>query len=212
MMSGLRFMVDGVRLLPFVSAFYGQRSTYLWEDDVGEVHSIPQGEGGEQRDRLMPLLLCLGQHSALSTVSEGLQEGERLFAYLETCTWFANQTGWEQFTTSSVCICGTTAEFPSMQARPRCGPRMAPTYRLVPVGSLSKGSGVERGRRPAHRSRRIQSGWSSYLVTQHTSRSLWRRGLRTTECCQNGSQAVSVAPTVLLRCSPFQFLLARRQP
>ena len=82
MMSGLRFMVDGVRLLPFVSAFYGQRSTYLWEDDVGEVHSIPQGEGGEQRDRLMPLLFSLGQHSALSAVSEGLQEGERLFPYL----------------------------------------------------------------------------------------------------------------------------------
>ena len=50
MMSGLRFMVDGDRLLPFVRAFYGQTSSYLWEDDVGEVHSIPQGEGSEQGD------------------------------------------------------------------------------------------------------------------------------------------------------------------
>ena len=30
--------------------FYGQPSTYLWEDDGGEVHTIPQGEGGEQGD------------------------------------------------------------------------------------------------------------------------------------------------------------------
>ena len=31
----------------------------------------------------MPMLFCLGQHSALSAVSGGLQEGERLFAYLD---------------------------------------------------------------------------------------------------------------------------------
>ena len=40
-------MVDEDRMLPFVRAFYGQPSSNLWEDDVGEVHSIPQGEGGE---------------------------------------------------------------------------------------------------------------------------------------------------------------------
>ena len=33
---------------------------------VNEVHTIPQGEGGEQGDPLMPLLFCLGQHPALS--------------------------------------------------------------------------------------------------------------------------------------------------
>ena len=42
--------------------FYGQPSTYLWEDDYNIVHSIPQGEGGEQGDPLMPLLLSFGQH------------------------------------------------------------------------------------------------------------------------------------------------------
>ena len=30
----------------------------LWEDDGGEVHTIPQGEGGEQGNPLMPLLFC----------------------------------------------------------------------------------------------------------------------------------------------------------
>ena len=32
---------------------------FVWEDDTGEVHTIPQGEG-EQGDPLMPLLFCLG--------------------------------------------------------------------------------------------------------------------------------------------------------
>ena len=47
--------------LPFVRPFYGQPSTYLWEDDDNVVHSIPQGEGREQGGPLMPLLPSLGQ-------------------------------------------------------------------------------------------------------------------------------------------------------
>ena len=61
-------------------AFHGQPFISLW---MTWVESIPQGEGGEQGDPLMPLLFCLGQHSALSAVVAGLQEGERLFAYLD---------------------------------------------------------------------------------------------------------------------------------
>ena len=60
MMKGLRHAVDGERIIGFVRSFYGQPSTYLWEDDAGEVHSIPQGEGGEQGDPLMPLLFLFG--------------------------------------------------------------------------------------------------------------------------------------------------------
>ena len=41
MMKGLRHAVDGESIIPFVRSFYGQPSTYLWEDDAGEVHSIP---------------------------------------------------------------------------------------------------------------------------------------------------------------------------
>ena len=36
------------RLLPFVRLSYGQRSRYLWRDDVGRLDEIVQGEGGEQ--------------------------------------------------------------------------------------------------------------------------------------------------------------------
>ena len=76
-------MVDGEKILPFVRAFYGQPSTYLWEDDAGEVHTVQQGEGGEQGDPLMPLFFCLGQHPALTAVSARLEAGEKLFAYLD---------------------------------------------------------------------------------------------------------------------------------
>ena len=76
-------MVDGEKILPFVRAFYGKPSSYWWEDDVGDVHAIQQGEGGEQGDPLMPILFCLGQHAALASVKRELLEGEQLFAFLD---------------------------------------------------------------------------------------------------------------------------------
>ena len=50
MMTGLRDVAGGGEVLPFVRMFYGVPSEYLWEDDAGDVHKIPQGEGGEQGD------------------------------------------------------------------------------------------------------------------------------------------------------------------
>ena len=50
---------------------------------MGTVHHIPQGEGGEQGDPLMPLLYALGQHSALVAASERLKGDEILFAFLD---------------------------------------------------------------------------------------------------------------------------------
>ena len=40
---------------------------YLWENDLGTVHWIPQGEAkeGEEGDTLMPLMFSVGQHQAL---------------------------------------------------------------------------------------------------------------------------------------------------
>ena len=58
-------------------------STHIWEDELGDPQMILQGEGGEQGDPLMPLLFSLGQHSALDAVISRLQEGERLFAFLD---------------------------------------------------------------------------------------------------------------------------------
>ena len=81
MMQGLREVKE--EALPFVRLFHGQPSTYLWEDDDNIVHSIPQGEGGKQGDPLMPLLFSLGQHRALQAVAAQLQDGEKLFAFLD---------------------------------------------------------------------------------------------------------------------------------
>ena len=38
----------------FRQTIYGRPSTHLWEDEMGQVHEIAQGEGGEQADPLMP--------------------------------------------------------------------------------------------------------------------------------------------------------------
>ena len=78
MLEGLRSVHGGAETLPFVRMFYSSPSRYLWEDQEGVVHTIDQGEGGEQGDPLMPLLFSLGQHGALS-----LRDGERMLAYLD---------------------------------------------------------------------------------------------------------------------------------
>ena len=59
MMRGLLSVEGGQEALPFVPQFYGAPSTYLWQDDMGVVHEVHQGEGGEQGDALMPALTAL---------------------------------------------------------------------------------------------------------------------------------------------------------
>ena len=72
----------GVRR-PCVAGFdYGRQSTYLWDDDLGVVHQIPQTEGGEQGDPLMPLLFALGIHAALQAAQLNLPH-EILMAFLD---------------------------------------------------------------------------------------------------------------------------------
>ena len=40
--------------------FFSEQSAYISENNDGVVHTICQGEGGEQGDRLMPFLFCVG--------------------------------------------------------------------------------------------------------------------------------------------------------
>ena len=70
MLRGLLEVEGGGAALPFVR-FYGSPSEYVWEDDEGIVHRIPQGELGElgeQGDAVMPLLFAVGQHGALEAI------------------------------------------------------------------------------------------------------------------------------------------------
>ena len=57
MLLGLELVPGGLAASPFVRLFYSEPSAYIWEDDDGVVHTIRQGEGGEQGDKIMPLLL-----------------------------------------------------------------------------------------------------------------------------------------------------------
>ena len=75
MLTGFTRVDGGQAALPFVRLFYRSPSVYLWEDDAGTVHRIPQGEGGEQGDDLMPLLFCLGQYRALEAAQRQLHDG-----------------------------------------------------------------------------------------------------------------------------------------
>ena len=83
MLDGLFNVANGGAVLPFVRMFHGVPSSCLWEEAVGTVHTIRQGEGGEQGDAFMPLLFAVGQHSALDAVQEELQDGEVLMAFLD---------------------------------------------------------------------------------------------------------------------------------
>ena len=80
MLRGLN--VSGAALL-FTRMFCGRSSECLWEMDNGEVHRIPQGEGGEQGDPVMLLLYSLGQHGALEAANDRFTRGERLLAFLD---------------------------------------------------------------------------------------------------------------------------------
>ena len=83
MLQKLRQLPTAHRLLPFVLLSYKEPNVFLWTDDAGRVHEIPQVEGGEQGDALMPALFCLGLHDALNAAKIQLRPGEELVAFLD---------------------------------------------------------------------------------------------------------------------------------
>lgn len=74
MLEALAALPTACTLLPFVAMFYGHTSEYYWTNEEGEVWPIDQGDGGEQGDPLMPALFALGQHAALVSSDQKLQE------------------------------------------------------------------------------------------------------------------------------------------
>ena len=80
---------------------------------------IPQGEGGEQGDPLMPLLFSLGQHSALDA-----EEGERLFAFLDDLYVLCDPGRVAEVHSFWMKNCGGTPEYKSTKARRRFGTRV----------------------------------------------------------------------------------------
>ena len=83
LISRQAMLEGGDQILPFVRMFYGSPSTCVWEDEMGNSQDIPQGEGGEQGDPLMPLLFALELHRTLRAVRERLGPSEKVFAFLD---------------------------------------------------------------------------------------------------------------------------------
>ena len=59
MLRGLLRVEGGDSVLPFVRQFCFSPSGYIWQDADGVVHDIPQGEGEEQGDALVPALFSV---------------------------------------------------------------------------------------------------------------------------------------------------------
>jgi hypothetical protein len=90
MLESLAGLPSACSLLPFVAMFYGHTSEYYWTNEDAEVWSIEQGDGGEQGDPLMPALFALGQHPALVSADEKL---EQLMIEVED-TWVDDPDGY----------------------------------------------------------------------------------------------------------------------
>ena len=56
---------------------------FPWQGAQGEVLEVPQGEGGEQGDALMPALFSLGLHESLQAAKQGLHPDDSLLACLD---------------------------------------------------------------------------------------------------------------------------------
>ena len=78
MLDGLRSVAGGDSVLPFVVQFYGNPSSYLWDDDDGETHEIRQGEGGETGRSSNAHVVC---YQVLRSVQSRLRPHERLLAF-----------------------------------------------------------------------------------------------------------------------------------
>ncbi len=70
MLEGLRSVPGGDAVFLFVLLFYGNPSSYLWDDDFGTTHEIRQGEGRERR-------------RALLAVQSQILPNERVMAFLD---------------------------------------------------------------------------------------------------------------------------------
>ena len=110
---------------------FGQPSTYLWDDDVGEVHVVRQGEGGEQGDPLMPLfaLLC-GATPCISCSLSEFEGGERLFAFLDDLYIVCKRHLWDHAGRRE---CGTEVGI-ARQLVPHCSAQPLPCLQLPSCG------------------------------------------------------------------------------
>ena len=82
MLQALLEIDGGDQIMLFVRQLYGRPSTHLWEDEMGEVHEIAQGEGGEQRP-VDATSFQLGTARCSGCCERQVGRRRELFAYLD---------------------------------------------------------------------------------------------------------------------------------
>ena len=94
---------------------------YLWEDDVGDIHTIRQGEGGEQGDALMPFCLPLA-NTVHSPQSRRTWKTANIYSRSwTTSTPQALPTEWDLCMLFSRNTCTVTPASGSKEGKRRCG-------------------------------------------------------------------------------------------
>ena len=221
-MQGLMHMEGGEQVLPFGRLFYSSPSSFLWEDSMGTVHHIPQGEGGEQGDPLMPLLYALGQHSALVAVSERLRDDEILFAFLddlyvktsperavEAHRILSEELWWHakiRLNQGKTCIWNQVGQMPIGCERLEAAARAENPDARVWRGDLQMEAFSERNCHLGH-----SRGHSRVRPATVGAEGGRTRNVSPTDPRVDGPPMCLVAPLVLRRCSG-EFLSAHRQP
>ena len=152
------------------------------------MHTIDQGEGGEQGDPLMPLLLALGQHGAPEAVQRTLRGDERLLAFLDDIYIITTppRVGAGSGSSSSTHAFGCTG------ARHKSGMvlgsglrRAMPLSRLPVLRTLEPWCGRDLICLSRIRASRC---WEHHWATPSLSQHIWSGSRRNTECCWNESQ------------------------
>ena len=143
-------------------------------------HTIPQGEGGEQGDALMPLFFSLGQHSALVAIQEDLHDNEFLFALLDDIHIAT--------TPHRVGKVYTSLDHPYPRKKGRCGTK-------------STDPGVARFCAPFRQTRRQSLGEHHWAI--HNSwRRICARKMQLSRCCWNAflQSLIQSSSSLLLHC------------
>ena len=83
--------------------FHSEPSAYLWEDASGTVHTVHQGEGGEQGDPLMPLLFFVRQHADWRPSRGGCSPQRSFCFFWMTSTWCQDPNEWELWRRTTSC-------------------------------------------------------------------------------------------------------------
>ena len=115
-----------------IRQFYGSPSTFLWDDDFGEVHHVHQGEGGEQGDPLMRCCSALVISGRWLPCSQSCLMRNYLHSWT-TCTSSADHPECKRCSSCWKLSSEAAQASASIWAKPNCGMPVAPTG----VASLS---------------------------------------------------------------------------